>query len=376
MEWESYELGELLLYEQPTPYIVESTNYDDSFKTPVLTAGKSFILGYTNEKDGIFDRLPVIIFDDFTTASQYVNFRFKVKSSAMKLLTPVKELVLPKFIYYRMQIVNFDHSTHKRYWIQQYSKIRVSIPPLSEQKCIVARIEELFSELDKVVETLKTVKEQLAVYRQAVLKEAFLPYTSHEMLDKLSERIFDGPFGTNLKTEDYVNSGVRVVRLENIKNMWFDDSKKSYVTKDKYETIKKHTIRPTDLIMSTFISDSIKVCQMPNYIEFAVNKADCVGIRLKQEYLPKFYMYYLSQNDTYRTLENLVHGATRPRVNTKQIKSIMVPLCSFDEQVKTVERIEKRLSYCDAIEQSVDHILQRSETLRQSILEKALNGSI
>ena len=158
--------------------------------------------------------------------------------------------------------------------------------------------------------------------------------------------------------------------------MWFDDSKKSYVTKDKYETIKKHTIRPTDLIMSTFISDSIKVCQMPNYIEFAVNKADCVGIRLKQEYLPKFYMYYLSQNDTYRTLENLVHGATRPRVNTKQIKSIMVPLCSFDEQVKTVERIEKRLSYCDAIEQSVDHILQRSETLRQSILEKALNGSI
>ena len=87
-EWNEYELGELLSYEQPTPYIVESTDYNDKYKTPVLTAGKSFILGYTNETNGVYTALPVIIFDDFTTASQYVNFEFKVKSSAMKILTP------------------------------------------------------------------------------------------------------------------------------------------------------------------------------------------------------------------------------------------------------------------------------------------------
>ena len=150
MEYKEYELGELLYYEQPTPYIVESTDYNDAYETPVLTAGKSFILGYTDEKEGIYDQLPVIIFDDFTTASQYVNFKFKVKSSAMKILTPVTELVLPKYIYYRIQIIQFDHSTHKRYWIQQYSKIRVSIPPIPEQERIVARIEELFSQLAAV----------------------------------------------------------------------------------------------------------------------------------------------------------------------------------------------------------------------------------
>lgn len=161
MEYKEYELGELLYYEQPTPYIVESTDYNDAYGTPVLTAGKSFILGYTDEKEGIYDQLPVIIFDDFTTASQYVNFKFKVKSSAMKILTPVTELVLPKYIYYRMQIINFDHSTHKRYWIQQYSKIRVSVPPLPEQERIVSRIEELFSQLDAGVETLKKQKHSL-----------------------------------------------------------------------------------------------------------------------------------------------------------------------------------------------------------------------
>ena len=86
MQYKEYELGELLPFEQPTAYIVKSTDYNDSYSTPVLTAGKSFILGKTNEKYGIFDQLPVIIFDDFTTATQFVNFKFKVKSSAMKIL--------------------------------------------------------------------------------------------------------------------------------------------------------------------------------------------------------------------------------------------------------------------------------------------------
>lgn len=173
-DWKEYALEDLLSYEQPTAYIVESTDYDDKYKIPVLTAGKSFILGYTSEEQGIYDALPVIIFDDFTTASQYVNFKFKVKSSAMKILTANAELVLPKFIFYRMQIIEFDASTHKRYWIQHYSKIKVKIPPtVSEQEHIVSRIEELFSQLDASVSELKTAQERLKVYRQAVLKEAF-----------------------------------------------------------------------------------------------------------------------------------------------------------------------------------------------------------
>ena len=162
-------MGQLLSYEQPTAYIVESADYNDSYRTPVVTAGKTFILGYTNEDKGVYSSLPVIIFDDFTTASKFVNFKFKVKSSAMKILTTNSELVLPKFIFYRMQIIKFDASTHKRYWIQHYSKIKVRIPPILEQERIVARIEELFSQLDAGVAELKTAKERLKVYRQAVL---------------------------------------------------------------------------------------------------------------------------------------------------------------------------------------------------------------
>lgn len=100
-EFDRIKLEDVLDYEQPTKYIVESENYDESYKTPVLTAGKSFILGYTNETKGIYtDNLPVIIFDDFTTATKYVDFPFKVKSSAMKILKEKKELANIKYLYY------------------------------------------------------------------------------------------------------------------------------------------------------------------------------------------------------------------------------------------------------------------------------------
>ena len=171
--WKEYALEELLSYEQPTPYIVESTEYDDSYATPVLTAGKSFILGYTNEDFGVYDALPVIIFDDFTTATKYVDFKFKVKSSAMKILTANADLVLPKFIFYRMQIIQFDHSTHKRYWIQQYSKIKVKIPSLAEQRQIVARIEEATSVCDNGIELLFSTIQKTEALKQSILKKAF-----------------------------------------------------------------------------------------------------------------------------------------------------------------------------------------------------------
>lgn len=104
----------ILEYEQPTKYIVHDTNYKPTYKTPVLTAGKSFILGYTNETDNIFDDLPVIIFDDFTTESKFVDFSFKVKSSAMKILHINQDLVLPKYAFYLMQATEIDHDNHQR----------------------------------------------------------------------------------------------------------------------------------------------------------------------------------------------------------------------------------------------------------------------
>jgi type I restriction enzyme M protein len=140
-KWNMVELGEVLDYEQPAKYIVESIDYSDDYKTPVLTAGKTFLLGKTNETNGIFpaDKLPVIIFDDFTTASKYVNFPFKVKSSAMKILHAKRNADI-RFVYEVMQLIKFEPQEHKRFWISEFSKFKIPLPPLSVQREIVEKI--------------------------------------------------------------------------------------------------------------------------------------------------------------------------------------------------------------------------------------------
>ena len=143
-------LGDYLSYEQPTKYLVANTKYDDSFLTPVLTAGQSFILGYTNEKVGIFQAskdVPVIIFDDFTTSFHWVDFSFKVKSSAMKMLRPIDEnKALFRYLYYCMKNIPYVPGDHTRQWIGTYAQFEIPVPPLPVQEEIV-RILDNFTEL-------------------------------------------------------------------------------------------------------------------------------------------------------------------------------------------------------------------------------------
>ena len=151
--WAVCKFEDILEYEQPQQYIVNSTDYSDEYEIPVLTAGKSFIIGKTNEKSGVYKRLPVIIFDDFTTDSKYVDFPFKVKSSAIKILH-AKGNVNPQYIAYLMSVTRLIGDTHKRYWISEYSKMPIMLPPVNEQEKIVSEIEKIYERLNKILAEL------------------------------------------------------------------------------------------------------------------------------------------------------------------------------------------------------------------------------
>lgn len=149
-KWETKKLGELLDYEQPTQYLVKHTDYSDDHDIPVLTAGKTFILGYTAEETGVFQNLPTIIFDDFTTAIKYVDFPFKAKSSAMKMLIPRNREVNLKFVFAKMQLIDFQLGDHKRYWISEYQNIEIATPKSDEQTAIASVLSDMDAEIEKL----------------------------------------------------------------------------------------------------------------------------------------------------------------------------------------------------------------------------------
>ena len=166
-------LGDLLSFEQPTPYLVGSKNYDPMYETPVLTAGQTFLLGYTNEKHGIYDasvNQPVVIFDDFTTASKWVDFPFKLKSSAAKILrSSDPSRVSLRFYYFVLQSIGFSPENHSRHWISVFSEFRVPFPPLEIQQEIV-RMLDSFTELEAELEAkLEARRSQYAFYRDQLL---------------------------------------------------------------------------------------------------------------------------------------------------------------------------------------------------------------
>ncbi|OAH13432.1 restriction endonuclease subunit S [Streptomyces jeddahensis] len=173
-------LGELLDYEQPGKYLVSSTEYHNDHKTPVLTAGQTFILGYTNEVDGIYSASaehPVLIFDDFTTAFRWVDFPFKAKSSAMKMLT-IKPNVpaLLRYVYFAMQCIGYEPQDHARHWIAKYSHFRIPVPPLEAQRETVRILDQLIQlevELKaELVAELEARHRQYAFYRDKMVSEA------------------------------------------------------------------------------------------------------------------------------------------------------------------------------------------------------------
>lgn len=164
--WVEKQLGELLQYEQPTRYLVSSTEYSDN-GIPVLTAGKTFVLGYTNETTGVYDKLPVIIFDDFVTESKYVDFPFKAKSSAMKMLTLRDNNNNLRFLYEILQMIDFPMTDHKRWWIGEYSHIVVRIPSIDEQNAIAS----VLTSMDNAIAALEAKKAKYEQIKQGMMQQ-------------------------------------------------------------------------------------------------------------------------------------------------------------------------------------------------------------
>lgn len=376
--WVECEFEDLLQYIQPTKYIVNSTNYDNNYKTPVLTAGKSFILGYTNEANGIFTDYPVIIFDDFTTATKYVDFPFKVKSSAMKILKPYKNVNL-LFLFHLMQTIQHNAETHKRYWISEYAKRKIPLPPLNEQKRIVEKIESEFKKIDEGLEHLLKVKEQIKQYRQSVLKSAFEGklYKTSEWLNTVLENIIDVNPKTDIPTID-LKDLVSFLPMPSV----YAETNKYDEELIQYEKVKKGytKFQNQDVLFAkiTPCMENGKTCVVDN-LKFGVGfgSTEFHVLRSLGTIIPKFIFYFVVQKSFRKQAQNVMTGAVgQRRVPADYLKNISINLPTLEEQKKIAEEIEKRFAVADEVEKLVEDSIEKAKQLKQSILKKAFEGRL
>ena len=359
-----YELGNILIYEQPTKYIVKSENYDDSFATPVLTPGQTFILGYTNETEGIYSTpLPVIIFDDFTTATKLVNFPFKVKSSAMKILKPANENVFLPYWYYFLSSLKVDKGLHKRYWISTFANRQVHCPSFQEQKRIAER-------LDKVQELISKQKEQIAKL-DLLIKSRFLDMFGDPLsnpkkwLTRRMGDIFNITSGGTPSTQEdsyWLNGTISWIGSNLCQNIILNKNDGRFIT-EKGLNNSSAKILPVGTVLVALVGATIGKTALLNFSTTTNQNVAAIWVSKEESYDSLFVFYFIQ--GLYDLFMRLGSGkfkmANLQFINNLPIFNVPLVLQSqFANFVKSVEQQKEVFS----------SRLSRLETLYKSLMQE------
>ena len=354
---EQLKISEVTNYEQPSKYIVDSTDYSDDFNTPVLTAGQTFILGYTNETEGIYEASkdkPVIIFDDFTGALKWVDFPFKVKSSALKLITANNKILI-RYLYHTMENIGFTSDEHKRLWISIYSEIKVAVPPLEVQREIV-RILDYFTLLTaELTAELTARKSQYEFYRNELLK---------------------------------VDGSIKTVALEEIADIGTGSSNTNEGLEEglypfyvrSQEPLRKNEYEYDETAIIT-AGDGVGVGKVYHYVEgkYALHqRAYRIHINTP-EVLPKYYFHYMKSTFLPYIQKTMFQGSVAS-IRRPMLNKFPVPVPSLEVQKKIIDVLENFESICNdlniGLPAEIEARQKQYEYYRDALLTYASTGKI
>lgn len=373
--WEKVALENLLEYEQPTNYIVASEEYNDSYPTPVLTAGKSFILGYTNETEGIYQNTPVIIFDDFTTESKFVDFEFKVKSSAMKILK-AKDNDTLKYLYYLMQILPFNNTQHKRYWISEYSKIKIGIPKdINEVKEIV----KVLDAADRIIRLRKECIKSAQSLIPALFQEMFGdPINNNknypcESLKKLCSKIGSGATPRGGK-ESYLKEGISFVRSMNVHDGIFQYKDLAFINDEQAKLLDNVELQESDVLINITGASVARTCIVPKEILPARVNQHVSILRCTGRLNPYFLNVLLYFQTTKQKLLDLANskGATREAITKQQLELFKIILPPIEQQELFATKVQEIEAYIKTQQAE----LENAKTMFQSLLHHSFTGEL
>lgn len=347
VEWK--ELGEVVDYEQPTKYIVSSKSYADSYEIPVLTAGQSFILGYTNEKDGIYHASknnPVIIFDDFTTSKQWVDFKFKVKSSAMKMLTikdEFKNEVLLRYVWHYLGTITYKPDQHGRQWIGTYSKFLVPIPPLKLQEKIVQILDKFTDYVTELTSELTSRKKQYYFYRDKLLSfEDEIYQVEWKTLSEIAKDFGRGKSKHRPRNDARLYGGdIPFIQTGDIREAgkWIENYSQTYSAFGLQQS-KQWEKGTLCITIAANIAETgllgFDACFPDSIIGFVANPKFAIT---------EYVYYYLNSIKDY--LANKSYGSAQDNLNLSTFSSLKIPVPSLEIQSRIVQVLDNFDTVCN-----------------------------
>lgn len=242
---------------------------------------------------------------------------------------------------------------------KEFLKLNVPVPPMEVQEKIVAELDGINTQIDRCRQLLHTL-ESLAT---SLFYDTFGDPVSNpkewkiKTLDEISKVLSDGPFGSNLKSDHYRETGVRVIRLQNIGSGIFIDKDKAFVDEGHYDNISKYTCYPGEVVIGTLGMPNLRACLVPKSIDKAIHKADCVRCVPKKDIANALFISaLLNTQSILNEASKNIHGATRARISAgqlKQLKVILPPLSLQEQFAKQIEAIEAQKS---AIEMSIEEL--------------------
>lgn len=363
VEWKT--LGEVLKYEQPTKYIVESNDYSNE-GTPVLTAGATFLLGYTEEINGIYTASkdnPVIIFDDFTTSFHWVDFDFKVKSSAMKMLKPINKKVNFRYVYYSMCEIKYIPVEHSRQWIGTYSQFPIPLPPLEIQNRIVEILDHFTDLTANLTAELALRRKQFEHFREKLLS---LDGVEGVEMKKLFD-VAKNSTGLTYKPSDVSDSGTLVLRSSNIQNsmLCFDDN----VFVQMASIPARALVKENDILVCVRNGSSALIGKA------AIIDKSCDGMAfgafmtiLRAFNINYKYLYYVWQSDRVQKMVHGDSGAPINQITNAVLDKIMIPCPSDNVQQSIVAKLDKFTALIQNIENELALRQKQYEYYREKLL--------
>lgn len=369
-------LGDVADYEQPTKYLVNSTVYNDNYPIPVLTAGKTFILGYTNEDEGIYfaSKSPVIIFDDFTTANKWVDFDFKAKSSAMKMITSKNEkFALLKYIYYWLNTLpnNQIDGDHKRQWISNYANKLIPIPPLSVQTEIVKILDTLTELTSELTSELTLRRKQYEYYREKLLSEEELGKVGFEWktlgdVAKIQRGASPRPISQYI-TDD--PNGIPWIKIgdTSLDSKYIENTAQK-ITIEGAE--KSRILKSGDFVMSNSMSYGRPYILK---ISGAIHDGWASISDFENILNSDFLYYYLSSNTVQSYWNGKINSSSVSNLNSDIIKSLPIPIPTLNIQIEIAKTLDKFEILTNSITEGLPLAIEQSQKRYEYYRELLLN---